>query len=284
MRSARSPRTPRLIREPAFSRVPNESFWLEALLRLLANNLLSLFIFDLRLFLPIDARVLYDSPDVFQPDLTSAKAAGSLHVPGPYEVQEDRKFKATEICVPACDIGAVRLVRRIRCPTKHFSFCGVNRRVSSLGPEKLHARERGGSVVFSSLHEVSVSSRNCSQLSRVRRRVGTGDGRMDPRARLRITGAVHRRGRVRGWRGLARVAVPTRGACEPVTAIRPVRCRPNCSADDAFFAGQTVVVGSMRVRGARGIRVHTVHAAHERLWQGVRGVRRLLHRAIVPMG
>ena len=58
-------------------------------------------------------------------------------------------------------------------------------------------------------------SRNCSQLSRVRRRVGTGDGRMDPRARLRITGAVHRRGRVRGWRGLARVAVPTRGACEP---------------------------------------------------------------------
>ena len=130
MRSARSPRTPRLIREPAFSRVPNESFWLEALLRLLANNLLSLFIFDLRLFLPIDARVLYDSPDVFQPDLTSAKAAGSLHVPGPYEVQEDRKFKATEICVPACDIGAVRLVRRIRCPTKHFSFCGVNRRVS----------------------------------------------------------------------------------------------------------------------------------------------------------
>lgn len=58
-------------------------------------------------------------------------------------------------------------------------------------------------------------SRNCSQLLRVRRRVGTGDGRMDPRARLRITGAVHRRGRVRGWRGLARVAVPTRGACEP---------------------------------------------------------------------
>ena len=32
--------------------------------------------------------------------------------------------------MPACDIGAVRLVRRIRCPTKHFSFCGVNRRVS----------------------------------------------------------------------------------------------------------------------------------------------------------
>lgn len=127
-------------------------------------------------------------------------------------------------------------------------------------------------------------SRNCSQLSRVRRRVGTGDGRMDPRARLRITGAVHRRGRVRGWRGLARVAVPTRGACEPVTAIRPVRCRPNCSADDAFFAGQTVVVGSVRVRSARGVRVHTVHAAHERLWQGVRGVRRLLHRAIVPVG
>ena len=163
-------------------------------------------------------------------------------------------------------------------------FAGSIDESPSLGPEKLHARERGGSVVFSSLHEVSVSVTKLFPVLRVRRRVRTGDGRMDPRARLRITGAVHRRGRVRGWRGLARVAVPTRGACEPVTAIRPVRCRPNCSADDAFFAGQTVVVGSMRVRGARGIRVHTVHAAHERLWQGVRGVRRLLHRAIVPMG
>ena len=160
-------------------------------------------------------------------------------------------------------------------------FAGSIDESPSLGPEKLHARERGGSVVFSSLHEVSVSSRNCSQLSRVRRRVGTGDGRMDPRARLRITGAVHRRGRVRGWRGLARVAVPTRGASEPFV---PSGADQTVPLDDAFFAGQTVVVGSVRVRSARGVRVHTVHAAHERLWQGVRGVRRLLHRAIVPVG
>ena len=94
-------------------------------------------------------------------------------------------------------------------------FAGSIDESPSLGPEKLHARERGGSVVFSSLHEVSVSVTKLFPLPRVRRRVGTGDGRMDPRARLRITGAVHRRGRVRGWRGLARVAVPTRGACEP---------------------------------------------------------------------
>ena len=111
--------------------------------------------------------------------------------------------------------------------------------------------------------------------------MGTGDGRMDPRARLRITGAVHRRGRVRGWRGLARVAVPTRGASEPFV---PSGADQTVPLDDAFFAGQTVVVGSVRVRSARGVRVHTVHAAHERLWQGVRGVRRLLHRAIVPVG
>ena len=94
-------------------------------------------------------------------------------------------------------------------------FAGSIDESPSLGPEKLHARERGGSVVFSSLHEVSVSVMKLFPVSRVRRRVGTGDGRMDPRARLRITGAVHRRGRVRGWRGLARVAVPTRGAREP---------------------------------------------------------------------
>ena len=36
-------------------------------------------------------------------------------------------------------------------------FAGSIDESPSLGPEKLHARERGGSVVFSSLHEVSVS-------------------------------------------------------------------------------------------------------------------------------
>ena len=129
---------------------------------------------------------------------------------------KDRKFKATEICVPACDIGAVRLVRRIRCPTKHFSFCGVNRRVSKPRAGKAaRAGKRRVLWFFPVFTKSPCPSRNCSQLLRVRRRVGTGDGRMDPRARLRITGAVHRRGRVRGWRGLARVAVPTRGACEP---------------------------------------------------------------------
>jgi hypothetical protein len=104
--------------------VPNESFWLEALLRLLANNLLSLFIFDLRLFLPIDARLFCDSPDVFHPDLRAREHPAVFTSVGPARSQ------GIEICVPACDIGAVRLVRRIRCPTKHFSFCGVNRRVS----------------------------------------------------------------------------------------------------------------------------------------------------------
>ena len=160
-------------------------------------------------------------------------------------------------------------------------FAGSIDESPSLGPEKLHARERGGSVVFSVFTKSPCPSRNCSQLLRVRRRVVTGDGRMDPRARLRITGAVHRRGRVRGWRGLARVAVPTRGAREPFV---PSGADQTVPLDDAFFAGQTVVVGSVRVRSARGVRVHTVHAAHERLWQGVRGVRRLLHRAIVPVG
>ena len=183
--------------------------------------------------------------------------------------------------MPACDIGAVRLVRRIRCPTKHFSFCGVNRRVSKPRAGKAARAGKSGSVVFSSLHEVSVS---VMKLFPVVARAETGGDRRwedgPPRS------SAHH-WRCSSPRACARLAGA--GSCGSpyercVRAIRPVRCRPNCSADDAFFAGQTVVVGSVRVRSARGVRVHTVHAAHERLWQGVRGVRRLLHRAIVPVG
>ena len=160
-------------------------------------------------------------------------------------------------------------------------FAGSIDESPSLGPEKLHARERGGSVVFPSLHEVSVS---VMKLFPVVARAETGADRRwedgPPRS------SAHH-WRCSSPRACARLAGA--GSCGSpyercVRAIRPVRCRPNCSADDAFFAGQTVVVGSVRVRSARGIRVHTVPAAHERLWQGVRGVRRLLHRAIVPMG
>ena len=143
-------------------------------------------------------------------------------------------------------------------------FAGSIDESPNLGPEKLHARERGGSVVFSSLHEVSVS---VTKLFPVVARAETGGDRRwedgPPRSY-----AHH--WRCSSPRACARLAGA--GSCGSpyercVRAIRPVRCRPNCSADDAFFAGQTVVVGSVRVRSARGVRVHTVHAAHERLWQ-----------------
>ena len=183
--------------------------------------------------------------------------------------------------MPACDIGAVRLVRRIRCPTKHFSFCGVNRRVSKPRAGKAaRAGKRRVCGFFQSSRSLRVRHETVPSVARAET---GGDRRWEdgpPRS------SAHH-WRCSSPRACARLAGA--GSCGSpyercVRAIRPVRCRPNCSADDAFFAGQTVVVGSVRVRSARGVRVHTVHAAHERLWQGVRGVRRLLHRAIVPVG
>ena len=74
--------------------------------------------------------------------------------------------------------------------------------------EKRNAEQRSGrSVIFKRAPGVF---RACVPNGT---RGGTGDGRMDPRARVRLPGAVHRRGRVRGRRGLARVAVPARGEC-----------------------------------------------------------------------